>query len=68
MEMEEATMAVWVGGVLWCSGQWSFPSSVPLIVYFFFPDASSFEWFFFWFYIFERLIALLVREHARDGK
>jgi hypothetical protein len=38
------------------------------IVSFFFPDVSSFEWFFLWFYIFERLIALLMREHARDGK
>jgi hypothetical protein len=36
MEMEEATMAVWVGGVLWCSGQWSFPSSIPLILFLFF--------------------------------
>lgn len=25
MEMKEAIMAVWAGGVFWCSGQWSFP-------------------------------------------
>ena len=62
-------MAVWVGGVFWCSRKMVFPFIYSFtVVSFFFPTTSSFEWFFLWFYIFKRLIDLLMREHARYGK
>jgi hypothetical protein len=63
-------MAVWVGGVFWCFGQWSFPSSIPLMLFLcFFSLLQVLSSGSFFGSIFLRgRFFLLMREHARDGK